>query len=1092
MTSPGETGTPLSAAKQALLDRLLAGPGDEREVGVPRREPGSRAPLSPAQRRLWLAERMSPGDPAYNLPLGLRLRGDLDVAALRRALAAVVGRHEVLRSAFAEDADGTPRHRVRPVPGFPLPVEDVDADRVEEISRAEARAPFDLSTGPLLRARLLRTAEDDHFLLVTMHHLAADGWSGALVVRELDAAYRGERQAPAGLQFADYAAWQDQRLSGHALDRLLEHWRGRLSGAPPQLDLPTDRPRPAVRRLDGDEVAFTIPADLAAGVRALAAECGATPFAVLLAAFHTVLLRWTGQRDQVVGTPVAGRTRRELREVVGCFANTVALRTDVGGDPPFRRLVGRVHATAADALAHQHLPFERLVELLRPERDPGRHPVFQVVCTWQDGGMTEFALGDLAVEPVPVHTGTAKFDLQLALLRDGDEIAGRLEYATALFDRSTVERMAGHLATALRGAVEAPDRRLSELPVLTPGEVEALELWAGSGTARVDPPVVDQVAAHDPAAVAVVCRGEQATYGELTARASAVAAALRADGVGPETVVGVCLPRSVDLVVALLAVLAAGGAYLPLDPAAPGERLDYLLADTGATRVLTHRALADRFDAARALCLDEPIPNARAEARAEAEAPAPLPDNLAYLIHTSGSTGLPKAVQVSHRSMVDVLAHTRDLVGFGPADVLCAVGAITFDITIPELFLPLTTGARLVLATEDEARDGARLRDLLAEQGVTALFATPATWRVLLDAGWSGGLRLAVSAGEALSAGLDAELRAAVPEVRNMYGPTETTVWTVGHRTGPDDVVPIGSAVGSARLYVVDAHGSLAPQGVPGELWIGGAGVTRGYRGRPALTARRYVPDPFGGPGGRLYRTGDLVKWRADGTLAYLGRLDDQVKIRGFRVEPGEVEAALRRVEGVAEAVVVAERDAGSARLHAYVVPARDAGPLDAAGLRGALSAWLPEHLRPSRFTVLDALPLSRNGKVDRRALPAAGGRVLGATAFQAPDTGTARKVAQVWCEVLGVARVGLHDSFFDLGGHSMLIPRVQRGIEAAVGRAPSVVDLFQHPTVAALSAHLDGAVADTGDRTRQWARDRRAGRDRLRRRRAGRGEDGQ
>ncbi|MCF6526566.1 amino acid adenylation domain-containing protein [Streptomyces sp. JJ36] len=1139
----------LSDAKRALLDHWLGGPpapsatrqpeaAPERgasghaaqqpaasgagTTGTPATATGSRtAPLSFAQARLWFLEQVSPGNPAYNLPLGLRLTGELDVPALEQALDALVQRHEALRTVVAPDPEGTAVQRVLDHEVFRLRRDDLRpvarrrrAPVLDRLCRAEARLPFDLSAGPLFRARLFRTGRSAHLLMLTLHHMIADAWSGGVLMRELNHLYQAFRDGradplpPVTAQFPDHAArGRDTAVDG-ATEELLGYWRRRLSGAPMELGLPTDHPRPASQDFGGDEVRFTLQAPAVERLQRLAADCGATPFAVILAALHTVLLRWTGQEDQLVGVPVAARTRPELQGMVGYVANTLALRNDLAGDPSFRTLVERVRDGANEAYAHQDLPFERLVEELSPDRDLSGHPVFQVLCTWQTGGLTHFEMAGLELEPVSVHTGTAKFDLQLGMLQRGREIDGRLEFATALFERPTVERFASHLRNVIDGAADDPARPLSQLPLLGAEERRLLLRWSGTGDGLAASPVPDQIArqaAETPEATAVVSGDSRLTYAELERRAATAAEGLRAAGVGPETPVGVCLPRSAELVVALLAVLMAGGAYVPLDPGFPDERLEYLLADTGADCVLTTRALAGRFAAhggTRVVrCTDGRPPDrvpgeTTGAARSGPAVSAPArPDTLAYIIHTSGSTGRPKGVQVTHRSMADVLGHTARMFAFGRGDTLCAVGAVCFDITVPEIFLPLITGGRLVLAGEHEVRDGEALRTLLRGEAATVLMATPATWRMLLAAGWDGedGLRLAVSAGEALSSELDAELRARVADVRNLYGPTETTVWAVGHRTGPGrPPVPIGRPVGSARAYVVDARLSLVPPGVPGELLLGGEGVTRGYRGRPAWTAERFVPDPFGPPGGRLYRTGDLVRWRADGALEYLGRSDDQVKIRGYRIEPGEIEASLRTRPDVAEAVVTVQEGAAGPELHAHVVVPDGTAEPAAGDLRRTLAARLPSYMCPAGFTVLDAMPLNDNGKIDRRALATAAGRkpAADAASYRAPVSATAQAVAEAWRTVLGLERVGLHDNFFDLGGHSLLVLRVQRELDQRLGVRLPVVELFQYPTVAALAAHLEAAgTAPPGrdeqvQQARRRAQGRRTGAGRLRERR--------
>ncbi|MGW3061896.1 non-ribosomal peptide synthetase [Streptomyces goshikiensis] len=1107
--APGAAG--LSEAKRALLDRWLRRP--EAAPSAPaRRAVSGPAPLSFTQQRLWFLEQLNPGNTAYNAPLGLRLRGSLDVPALRRALNETVHRHEVLRSTLTLGPDGQPVQTVDAHAAMDWAESDLSTfageAREEEIRRhcaAEASTPFDLTKAPLIRTRLLRLADDDHILVLTWHHIVSDAWSGGVLMRELDTLYTafihgGESLlAELPLQYADYAVWQRRELEGEKLDRLLGHWREQLAGAPARTDLPTDRPRPPVQDFAGDEVAFTLEADAVSRLDALARRLDTSLFNLVLAAFQAVVQRWSGHHDQLIGIAVAGRTHAELDGLIGFFANTLVLRTDLSNDPSFRELARRVTTAAAAAYAHQEVPFEKVVEEFQPERDPSRHPLFQMLCTWQNEGMTAFRLDALNVEPLTFHTGTAKFDLQLGLLHIGGEIHGRLEFATALFDRETVERLARHLASVLEGAEADPDLALSQLPLSDAAETALLHRYGGVAVPLTGPDVAARItdrARRTPQAIAVVCGGTALTFAELDRRADRVAELLRTAGAGPEVTVGVCVPRSADLVVALLGVLRSGSAFVPLDPAFPDDRLSYLLDDSGAACLLTVRSLGGRMGDIPTLFVDGTLPappGGVVPDRTGDRAPAIRPESLAYVIHTSGSTGRPKGVEVTRGSMTDLVAQAGRILGFTPQDVLCAVSTVCFDIAVPELFLPLATGGRLIVAQEAEVRDGARLLALLDEHRVTVLDATPATWRMLIAAGWEGGgtLRAALSTGEALDRGLEEQLRARVPEVHNLYGPTETTVWATHHLTaGGTGPVPIGRPFGCARTYVVDARGALAPMGIPGELFIGGGGVTRGYRGQPGLTADRFVPDPFGAPGGRLYRTGDLVRWQAGGVLEYLGRIDHQVKIRGYRIEPGEVEHALRAHPAVGQAVVTAEDGPTGPRLHAYLVPAGSEPLPGSAELVRFLRSALPPYMCPARFTVLDALPLNGNNKVDRLALATAPGRGLRTgDAYTEPETPTAKTIAGVWCRLLGVNRVGAHDNFFDLGGHSLLILQVQRSLAQQLDRVPSVVELFQYPTVAALSTWLDGAGGRSDDdvkhEVRDRARTRREGTARARARRA-------
>ncbi|HSK75059.1 MAG TPA: amino acid adenylation domain-containing protein [Thermoanaerobaculia bacterium] len=1085
---------------RGLGDRIAQAANDSGREPEPPIAPVPRTgdlPLSFAQERLWFLDRFQPGGTAYNMPVALRLEGDLDLPALAGALAEIVRRHESLRTAFPE-RDGRPRQEIAPPAPVPLPVLDLsglpagrrDAELALRLA-AEVRRPFDLHRGPLLYATLLRLGARDHALALATHHIVGDAWSIGIFVRELSTLYavaaRGERSPLPELpvQYADFAAWQRRWLTGERLGRLAAAWRARLEGAPAALELSTDRPHPPAQTFRGGSIGVRLRRELASGIEAFTRREGASLFMTLLAAFQTLLHRYSGQEDLVVGTPIAGRSRPEIEGLIGVFLNALALRGDLQGDPSFREMLARAREAALEAYALEDLPFETLLTELQPPRDLSRPPLFQTMLILQNAPAEALTLQGLGFTLLPVETGTAKLELLLSLGEGGGEIGGYLEYNADLFDRSTGGRLARHFETLLAGAVENPEARLSELPLLSPGEREQLVLgWNHTAAPLPAAPVHELFEAQadlTPGATAVLAGNERLTFAELDARANRLAHHLRGLGVGPEVLVGLSVERSAAMVVALLGILKAGGAYLPLDPSYPRERLAYMLADSGARVVVTEEALLESLPpyAATTVLLDG---DAEEIARRPAERPgdAPDPGGLAYVLYTSGSTGRPKGVQVPHSALVNFLLSMRERPGMTGGDVLVAVTSLSFDIAGLEIYLPLLTSARLVVATREEAQDGARLRDLLARSGATVLQATPATWRLLIDSGWTGtpGLK-ALCGGEALPEDLAAALLTRSAAVWNLYGPTETTIWSTVCQVLPRRTVSIGRPIANTTAHLLDARGSLVPVGVPGELLLGGAGVTRGYLGRPDLTAGRFVPDPFGEPGGRLYRTGDLVRRRPDGELESLGRLDHQVKVRGFRIELGEIEAALCSHAAVAQAVAgVRDLREGKA-LVAWVVPAGDAGSVEPAELREHLRARLPEHMLPNAWVALAALPLTPNGKIDRRALP--NPERAPAAVYEPPRSALERVIAEAWQELLGVEKVGLHDNFFELGGHSLLIPRLQARLREGLGREVGVVDLFGHPTVASLARRLSPLPPDSAAGETRASTEPRASRARRR-----------
>ncbi|OEJ93284.1 non-ribosomal peptide synthetase [Streptomyces thermolilacinus] len=1037
--------------------------------------------VSSAQRRLWFLDQLSRGSADSLLPLALRFRGALDIPALERALAGVVARHEVLRTRFVT-VGGEPVPQVDPPGAFA--VRRVAAAGADDLFARELARPLDLAQEPPLRAVLAETGPDEHLLLVVVHHIAVDGWSWDILLRELTAGYRGEEVAPPPLQYADFARLQNERLSGPRTERLLGYWRDRLTGAAP-LELPTDRPRPRFWDGAGDVVRFDLPAGLVAGVDRLARSHRATRYMVMLAAYQALLARYSGRTDIAVCTTLADRGDPRAADVIGPFVNTIVLRTDLAGDPSFTELLGRVRAGALRDFSHAQAPFDRVVQAVGGARDLSRHPLAQASFTLLNTQRPP-ELGGLDVELVPPPLRGTPLDVFLDLgARPDGTVAARLQYSTALFDAATMHRFRDGYVELLRAVVQAPDARLAEAagglaPLTGPGRTAAppapsppasrtgAEPAAGvpGGAVPADAGAVPFAVAGDAGAVALVCGGESVTYGGLDALTGGLATALVADGVRPGDRVGVLVRRGVGAVAAMDGIWRAGGVYVPLDPALPEERLRFMVAEADVRCVV-----ADASTAGAAAALGVPVRPLEG-VRPGPDAPRHVPDprELAYVIFTSGSTGRPKAVGVEHRALSAHVAAAREAFGVTGDDRVLAFSSLSFDASLDQLLPALSRGATVVIRP-DEQWHPARLVEEVRRHRLTVVNLPPTYWAELArslgdDAAAAlASLRLLILGGEAVPPGPLAAWRARVPHVRvcNAYGPTETTVTATTYDVlpgadDPRDVVPIGGPLGARRAYVVDERGESVGVGGTGELLLGGPELARGYLGRPALTAERFVPDPFGGTGGRLYRTGDLVRLRPDGELEFAGRVDDQVKVRGFRVELGEVEAVLRECPGVVAAAVAARPDAsGALGLTGYVVTGEDAAAeprrqadvgVEPRALRAWCAARLPHYAVPSEFAVLDALPVNTAGKLDRSALPAvgAGDRPAGGPAYVSPRDATERVVAEIWAEVLGVERVGIDDGFFELGGHSLLATMAVSRIAERLGREVELRTLFENP----------------------------------------------
>ncbi len=1026
--------------KSAILSYLSdARREEDSELMPPLRRRGQTgpAPLSFAQQRLWYVDQLDPGNAIYNLPAAFQLTGELDVAVLEQAVNDIVARHECLRTTFAM-VDDQPVQRV--VPELRLELRTLDfRDKGEEafadFCNAEAARPFDLGRGPMLRPWLIRLADDRHVLFFVVEHAVFDGGSFDIFMRELVHCYEArlegrEPDLPAlPVTYGDYAQWQREWIQGDVLERQLAYWRQQLSGELPVLELPTDRPRPPQQDYRSARQSLSLTKDELRRVSEFAHQQNATIFMVMLAAFKLLLYRYTGQRDLIVGAPIQGRVRPELEGVMGFFVNTLVLRTALDPHASFGDLLGRVKSVCFDGFAHQNTPFELLVEDLKPARDLSRSPIVQATFMYQDVSRRARSMGGVAIDQIIIDHPAVPTDINFWVRETPEGMDGGLEYATALFDGVTMARFIEHYKRLLLAAVANPGQRVCEIPMLAPAEVEQLlKVWNDTAAPypRTSPlhQLVEEQAQRTPDKIACRFLDESLSYAELDERANQLANYLLGKGV-KGGLVGICLEPSLDMLAGLLGILKSGAAYLPLDPSFPLERLALMLEDAAPALVITQKSLLERLprEIVPIVCLDSEKAELGA-APSSSPAVAVSSEQLAYVIYTSGSTGRPKGVELPHYAVVNFLTAMRQRPGFSGDDVLLAVTTISFDISVLELFLPLVCGGSVVIAANEAAGDGYQLGRLIEQHGVTVMQATPATWYLLNGAGWQGSLNFKVlTGGEALPVELAAELFDKAESVWNMYGPTEATVWSTCYRlTGAHEPVLIGRPIANTRLYVLDADQQLLPVGVPGELYIGGDGVARGYRDRPELTAERFLDDPFVEDGGaRIYRTGDLVRYLPDGNLEYLRRLDNQVKVRGYRIELGDIEAALGAHEAVCRVVAdVREEGMGDKRIIAYVVyqPGEQATVSE---LRKYLRDLLPGYMVPNLFVELEELPQTLNGKVDRKALPNPFGRVAESVAAAPPETPTERTLAQLWQSLLGIESVGRYDNFFDLGGHSLL-----------------------------------------------------------------------
>jgi amino acid adenylation domain-containing protein len=1106
----------LSPAQRAFLELRLQKKDARTSAAqqISRRATRDSAPLSFAQQRLWFLNQLEPESASYNQPKAIRLTGALDEKALQKAFDHVLARHEALRTTFGV-VDGVPVQVIAESCSIDLPVADLralpDVTRDAEAQRLlveAARRPFDLARDLMLRALLLRLADREHMLLLVTHHIASDGWSSSILWRELGKLYeafaRGEPNPLPELpiQYADYAIWQRQCLQGEALEDQLSYWRQQLDGIA-VLQLPTDRSRPALQSFRGAKRSLVLPVDLSEALKNLTRRQDATLFMILLAAFQTLLHRYTGQDDIVVGSPIAGRTRHELEGLIGFFVNTLVLRTDFVGNPSFRELLCQVRQIAWDAYAHQDLPFEKLVAELQPERNLSHSPLFQVAFALQNVPRQAVELSGLAVSPLELDSGMAKFDLYLAIHESAEGLRAVLEYDGALFEDATIGRMLGHFENLLRALVVDPDRRVSDFPLLTATERHQL-LVEWNATTRDYPrdkcvhQLFEEQAERTPDNVALVFEDQQLTYGELNRRANQLAHYLRKLGIGSDRLVGVCMGRSLEMIIGLLGSLKAGGAYLALDPTYPKERLMFMLQDSRVSVLLTQQPLRENLPKtdARVVYLDTDWKNIALESAENPQSEA-TEDNLAYVIYTSGSTGTPKGVEVLHRGIARLLLGV-EYVRLDANHTFLHLAPTSFDASTFEIWGALLHGAKCVLFPGNLVSP-LEIGEVIHAHGISTLWLTASLFNTVMDQAPEAliGLRQLLIGGEALSV---AHVRAALSllpgtEIINGYGPTESTTFSCCYpipRQLDASVtsIPIGPPIANTEIYILDSRLSAVPIGVRGGLYVGGDGLARGYLNQSALTAEKFLPNPFSKElGARLYQTGDLARYLPDGNIEFLGRIDHQVKIRGYRIELGEIEAVLSHHPAVREAVVLARDDApeendevqnqksktrsepsrsienlkSDKRLVAYVVP-RQEGSLTVNELRSFLKEKLPEYMAPSAFVFLEGLPLTPNGKIDRRGLPAPPElRPETGEVYVAPRTPVEEMTSGIWAEVLKLEKVGIHDNFFDLGGHSLLATQIVSRLREALRVDLSLRALFERPTVVGLSDYIETQLTGSG-----------------------------
>jgi len=1035
-------------------------------------------PLSFAQERLWFLDQLEPNSPFYNIPTAMRFSGTLNIMALEKSIHDIVRRHESLRTIF-KSVDGKPHQVI--IEDIPSLMEHIDLhdlataeqeQKVQQLATDEALKPFNLSAGPLIRVTLVKLTENDHVILFTMHHIISDGWSVGVLMQEVAALYEAFSSgqpspfADLPLQYADFAYWQRQWLSGKVLEAQLNYWREKLSGSPPLLELPTDRPRPAVQSFRGLTISRILPKELMQSIKQLCQEEDVTLFMALLAAFQSLMYRYTNQIDFNIGTPIANRNRLETESLIGFFVNTLVLRSDLSGNPNFKQLLERVRETALAAYAHQDTPFEMLVETLQPGRDLSHTPLFQVMFVLQNAPMQVYALPGLTLKSIESESGSAKFDLSLIVMESAAGLVTSYEFNTDLFEQATIERMMDHFQYLLQAIVQDPEQPISSLPLMTEQEKQImLHDWNDT---RTDFPIdssmhqwFESLAQNDPDAVAVIYNDQKLSYAELNARANQLARYLLKLNIAPENLIGICMERSLEMVVSILGALKAGAAFIPLDPAYPEDRLSFMITDSSIPILLTQQSLVQQVPAhqAKIICVDAEWQTISQE-KSENLNLLIDPTNLAYVIYTSGSTGKPKGTMLQHRGWCNLGKAQQKAFGVGKGNRVLQFSSLSFDASVWEIVMALLSGATLTLTDRDALATGQGLLEVLAQQQINTVTLPPSVLAVIPEAELPA-LSTIITAGEACTADLVSRWSNG-RHFFNAYGPTETTVCASmflvpdGYQQNP----PIGLPIANFQLYVLDEYSQPVAIGVPGELHIGGMGLARGYLKRPDLTAEKFIPDPFGGTAGaRLYRSGDLVRYRPDGNIEFMGRIDHQVKVRGFRIELGEIEVVLSDHPKIRDVAVIVREDVpGDRRIVAYMIT-QPGTELTVGELRNFLRERLPEYMVPSGFMTLTEFPLTPNGKVDRRALPKPDQtRPELEREYVAPRNETEEKLAQICADLLQVEKVGVYDNFFELGGHSLLATQFISRVRTAFNVELPLRSLFEKPTIEGLAAAIEEA----------------------------------
>jgi len=1085
-----EKSSTLSPVKQALLEQRLKGVSHARVSGreIPKRPNRDSAPLSFTQHQMWLIDQITPGNPAYNMPCGYRIKGALDVTALEASFNKVIKRHEVLRTTFIVK-DGDPFQLIHPALTIKITFTQLDhlpgaerEDRLQALASEESVKSFDLSRLPLIRVSLFKLGEAEHVLVINLHHIVADGLSIGRLLNELDTFYRsfteGCDPCPTELavQYGDFALWQRQSLANEAAyANQIELWRKQLGGGLPVLELPTDMPRPALQSFKGSNIFFKVPTSLAEDLRLLGAREGCTFFMTLLAAFQVLLQRYTGADDMVIGTPVGARIPRELEPLIGNFLNMAALRCDLSGNPTFIELLRRTREKALNALSNNDLPFEAMLKHVTFERDPSRNPIFQTLL--QVLPITAPRIGDLDISSFHFDLKFAQFDLSLLLYEDVGGYSGRFEFCTDLFEPQTIRRMCGHYRVLLNAIVCDPDQSISMLPLLTDAERHQLLIkWN-----RTESPYPKEKCIHQrfeaqaertPDAIAVVFEDQRLTYGELNQRANQLAHHLQKLGVGPEVLVGICVERSLEIMIGLLGIWKAGGAYIPIDPTYPADRLAFIMADSQISVLLTQQRLANRLHGhiTQVLCLDQDLGQFVQESTSNPVSEVTA-QNLAYIIYTSGTTGNPKGVMIEHGSLVNYLCWFDESQLAKKIESLPLITRLTFDASLKQLFAPLLRSRQVWILSDDVINESADLLTTLNTRVRVGLNCVPALWSTLLDAIDS---KQAITSphclsslflgGEQLDRSLIDRTFDALPdlEIWNLYGPTEATANAIVGKISRGKPISLGRPVANTKIYILDSHLQPVPVGIPGELHIGGAGLARGYLNCPELTKEKFIPSPFGSsPDERIFKTGDLACYLPNGNIEFLGRIDNQIKIRGFRIEPGEIEAVLNQHPGLRETLVTAREEVpGDKRLVAYIVPNGEPAPT-IRELRSFLKQKLPNYMVPSAYVLLHSLPLTLNGKVDRRALPDPGSTEQQEhNEYVAPRDETETVLCKLWGEILKIDRIGVDDDFFAIGGHSLLAAKLFSRLDEHFGRSLPLGVLFSAPTVRSLAEYYRPSVA--------------------------------